>query len=74
MALYKRFLLIIAAICCTAAVICGVIIAKTNTDRRLYGETQQQREAGEAGLPLSFSVFPSENAVPPHQFRPFFGC
>ena len=37
MELYKRFLVIIAAIACAASVVCGVIIAKSNTERRLYG-------------------------------------
>ena len=55
MALYKRFLLVIAAIACAAGVICGVIIAKANTERRLYGE-KQQREVMENDLPLSYSA------------------
>ena len=55
MALYKRFLLVIAAISCAASVICGVIIAKTNTERRVYGE-KQQREVMEHDLPLSYSA------------------
>ena len=60
MALYKRFLLVIAAISCAAGVICGVIIAKTNTERRMYGETSQQREAAFNDLPLSFSSVPNQ--------------
>ena len=53
MELYKRFLVVIAAIACAAAVVCGVIVAKNNTEKRLYGETRQQREVTD-DLPLSF--------------------
>ena len=38
MILYKRFLLIITVIACTAGALCGVMTAKINTERRLYGE------------------------------------
>ena len=61
MELYKRFLLIIAAVSCAAAVICGVLIAKTNTERRLYGETHQQRVVTESDLPLLFPEIPGQN-------------
>ncbi len=41
MELYKRFLLIIVAAACVAGAVCGVLIAKDNTERRFFG-TQQQ--------------------------------
>ena len=58
MDLYKRFLLVIAAVMCAAGAVCGVIVAKANTERRLYGESpaEQQteiiREADTRDLPL----------------------
>lgn len=41
MSLYKRFLLFIVAVACVAGTICGVLIAKDNTERRLLGATKQ---------------------------------
>ena len=41
MDLYNRFLIIVAAVVCTAAAICGILTAKRNTERRLYGEQKQ---------------------------------
>ena len=38
MELYIRFVRIITVIACTAGAFCGVITAKINTERRLYGE------------------------------------
>ncbi len=44
MELYKRFLLLIAAAACAAGAVCGVIIAKANTERRLYGDLPAEQE------------------------------
>ncbi|MBQ6066970.1 MAG: hypothetical protein IJK89_09110 [Clostridia bacterium] len=41
MELYKRFLLIVVAAACIAGTICGVLIAKDNTERRFLGAQQQ---------------------------------
>ena len=41
MSLYKRFLLFIVAAACVAGVICGVLIAKQNTERRFLGAQKQ---------------------------------
>ena len=41
MELYKRFLLFIVAVACAAGAVCGVLIAKDNTERRFFG-TQKQ--------------------------------
>ena len=37
MDLYKRFLLVVAAVVCAAGAVCGVLVAKANTERRLLG-------------------------------------
>ena len=61
MDLYKRFLLFIAAVACAAGAVCGVIVARDNTERRLYGAgTLQQQtpiteEAADPGLPSFFT-------------------
>ncbi len=47
MDLYKRFLIFVAAVGCTAAAICGILTAKRNTERRLYGIQEQLPVAGE---------------------------
>lgn len=41
MELYKRFIIVAAAVSCAAAAVCGVLIAKDNTERRLYGTSEQ---------------------------------
>ena len=49
MELYKRFLLVIVAAACLAGAICGVIVAKNATERRLYG-TKQPPVSGEPAI------------------------
>ncbi len=41
MELYKRFLLFIVAVACVAGAVCGVLIAKDNTERRFFGAQKQ---------------------------------
>ena len=61
MDLYKRFLLVIAAVMCAAGAVCGVIVARANTERRLYGageirqNTPITEEAADYGLPSLYA-------------------
>ena len=57
MDLYKRFLIFVAAVGCTAVAICGILTAKRNTERRLYGE-QKQLPVTEELLSFYPIVFP----------------
>lgn len=41
MSLYRRFLLFIVTVACVAGAICGVLIAKDNTERRFLGTEKQ---------------------------------
>ena len=41
MELYKRFLFFIVAVACAAGAVCGVLIAKDNTERRFFGAQKQ---------------------------------
>ena len=64
MELYKRFLLIIVAAACVAGAICGVLIAKNNTERRFLGAEQQ--------LPVTesccFSILNTQNSPLHHWY------
>ncbi len=55
MSLYRRFILFIAAAACVAGTICGVLIAKDNTERRFFGKEKQLPVTEEL---LSFSDRP----------------
>ena len=54
MELYKRFIIVAAAIICAAAAVCGVLIAKDNTERRLYGTNEQIMTEGAVFTRLPF--------------------
>ena len=56
MKLYRRFLIFVAAVGCTAAAICGILTAKRNTERRLFSKQEQ--------LPIAEELFVYK--------RPFF--
>ena len=55
MELYKRFLLIIVAAACVAGAVCGILIAKDNTERRFLGAQKQ--------LPITEELFSSQNST-----------
>ena len=54
MELYKRFIIVAAAIICAAAAVCGGLIAKDNTERRLYGTNEQILTEGAVFTRLPF--------------------